>query len=155
MRFFVSAVYEFLIKKNAVYGAFVQVEHLSTVRIYIPKDLRPIEARERCLKTVLEVMRRFPDGPQLLDPEDDMNVSVWENLHTKGLLRLELQVSGLLKAYLIPECLRGPIWASLSTKKCIFELRLAFLGLLCQRWSCLILTYTSIVYFLDWLNTSM
>lgn len=79
----------------------MQVEHLSTVRIYIPKDLRPIEARERCLKTVLEVMRRFPDGPQLLDPEDDMDVSVWENLHTKGLLSLELQVSGLLKDYIL------------------------------------------------------
>lgn len=54
-----------------------QVENLSIVRIYIPKDLRPIEARERCLKTVLEVLRRFPEGPQLLDSEDDMKVSTF------------------------------------------------------------------------------
>ncbi|BBN13684.1 ATP-dependent RNA helicase DOB1 [Marchantia polymorpha subsp. ruderalis] len=51
-----------------------QLESLSAVRIYIPKDLRPIEAREKCKKTVLEVLRRFPDGIQLLDPEDDMQV---------------------------------------------------------------------------------
>jgi ATP-dependent RNA helicase DOB1 len=52
----------------------VQIEHLSVVRIFIPKDLRPVEARERCLRTVMEVLRRFPEGPQLLDPEDDMEV---------------------------------------------------------------------------------
>lgn len=54
----------------------MQIEHLSVVRIFIPKDLRPIEARERCLRTVMEVLRRFPEGPQLLDPEDDMEVLV-------------------------------------------------------------------------------
>jgi hypothetical protein len=26
------------------------------------------------LRTVMEVLRRFPEGPQLLDPEDDMEV---------------------------------------------------------------------------------
>lgn len=56
---------------------FSQLESLSAVRIYIPKDLRPIEAREKCKKTVLEVLRRFPDGIQLLDPEDDMQVCSW------------------------------------------------------------------------------
>ncbi|XP_024538268.1 DExH-box ATP-dependent RNA helicase DExH9 [Selaginella moellendorffii] len=51
-----------------------QVESLSAVRIRIPRDLRPAEAREQTLRTVLEVLKRFPDGLQLLDPEDDMKV---------------------------------------------------------------------------------
>lgn len=53
----------------------MQIEHLSVVRIIIPKDLRPVEAREKCLRTVMEVLRRFPEGLQLLDPEDDMEVT--------------------------------------------------------------------------------
>lgn len=54
--------------------SLMQLDSLSAVRIYIPKDLRAIEPREHCRKTVSEVLRRFPDGIQLLDPEDDMQV---------------------------------------------------------------------------------
>eukprot|EP00249_Psilotum_nudum_P015142 c25185_g1_i1 orf=109-2382(+) len=50
------------------------VDNLSAIRVHIPKDLRPIEARELVLKRLVEVLHRFPDGVQLLDPEDDMLV---------------------------------------------------------------------------------
>ncbi|KAJ7546830.1 hypothetical protein O6H91_08G056100 [Diphasiastrum complanatum] len=64
-----------------------QVDSLSAVRIRIPKDLRPIEARERTLKIIAEVLRRFPDGVQLLDPEDDMQVKSGD--YKKAVRRVE------------------------------------------------------------------
>ncbi|KAL3691924.1 hypothetical protein R1sor_005575 [Riccia sorocarpa] len=64
-----------------------QLESLSAIRIHIIKDLRPIEAREKCKKTVREVLRRFPKGLQMLDPEDDMQVNNKE--YKKAVRRLE------------------------------------------------------------------
>ncbi|KAK1266748.1 hypothetical protein QJS04_geneDACA015568 [Acorus gramineus] len=52
-----------------------KIHSLSSVRLYIPKDLLPLEARENTLKKVSEVISRFSkDGMPLLDPEDDMKV---------------------------------------------------------------------------------
>lgn len=49
---------------------------MSIVRLYIPKDLVPLEARENMLKILSEVYSRFlKDGIPLLDPEEDMKVS--------------------------------------------------------------------------------
>ncbi|CAM6129641.1 unnamed protein product [Calypogeia fissa] len=64
-----------------------QLDNLSAIRIYIPKDLRAIEAREHCRKTVSEVLRRFPDGIRLLDPEDDMQVE--SKTYKKAVRRIE------------------------------------------------------------------
>uniref|UniRef100_A0A8C6MXI7 Exosome RNA helicase MTR4 n=1 Tax=Mus spicilegus TaxID=10103 RepID=A0A8C6MXI7_MUSSI len=47
---------------------------ISTVRLYIPKDLRPVDNRQSVLKSIQEVQRRFPDGVPLLDPIDDMGI---------------------------------------------------------------------------------
>ena len=48
---------------------------LSAVRVHLPKDLRPTEARAMCMRVVHEVQRRFGDaGPPLLDPEKDMKI---------------------------------------------------------------------------------
>lgn len=53
-----------------------QVDSLSSIRLFIPKDLLPQEARENTLKKVSEVLSRFSkDGIPLLDPEEDMKVS--------------------------------------------------------------------------------
>ncbi|KAL6472658.1 hypothetical protein MHYP_G00188460 [Metynnis hypsauchen] len=46
----------------------------SSVRLYIPKDLRPYDNRQSMLKSVQEVQKRFPDGLPLLDPIDDMGI---------------------------------------------------------------------------------
>ena len=54
----------------------MQIENFSAIRIFLEKDLRNLEARESALKKVLEILRRFPEGLQMLDPEDDMQVCV-------------------------------------------------------------------------------
>lgn len=50
------------------------IEAISRLRIFLPKDLRPLQARETVWKSILEVQRRFPDGIALLDPIQDMEV---------------------------------------------------------------------------------
>lgn len=47
---------------------------ISSVRLYIPKDLRPFDNRQLMLKSILEVQKRFPDGVPPLDPIDDMGI---------------------------------------------------------------------------------
>ncbi|XP_057258622.1 exosome RNA helicase MTR4 isoform X1 [Pezoporus wallicus] len=50
------------------------VAAISSVRLYIPKDLRPVDNRQSVLKSIKEVQKRFPDGVPLLDPIDDMGI---------------------------------------------------------------------------------
>ncbi|XP_030326832.1 exosome RNA helicase MTR4 isoform X3 [Strigops habroptila] len=50
------------------------VAAISSVRLYIPKDLRPVDNRQSVLKSIQEVQKRFPDGVPLLDPIDDMGI---------------------------------------------------------------------------------
>lgn len=52
-----------------------QVNAISSLRLYIPKDLLPLEARENTLKKVMETLSRFSEkGLPLLDPEEDMKI---------------------------------------------------------------------------------
>ncbi|KAF9511630.1 hypothetical protein BS47DRAFT_1372965 [Hydnum rufescens UP504] len=51
------------------------VEKISAIRIHVPKDLRPLSARETLWKSVLEVHKRFPDGLPMLDPIKNMKIS--------------------------------------------------------------------------------
>ncbi|XP_020693741.1 DExH-box ATP-dependent RNA helicase DExH9 isoform X2 [Dendrobium catenatum] len=65
-----------------------QIVSLSVVRLYIPKDLVPLEARENMLKVLSEVYSRFlKDGIPLLDPEEDMKVQ--SNSYRKAVRRIE------------------------------------------------------------------
>ena len=41
---------------------------LSSVRIYLPKDIRSSDAKHSVCKAIGEVQKRFPDGLPLLDP---------------------------------------------------------------------------------------
>jgi len=50
------------------------LDGLSQLRVFVPKDLRPVEPRNNLGKSIAEVQRRFPDGVPLLHPIDDMNV---------------------------------------------------------------------------------
>jgi len=50
------------------------IEAISHLRLFLPKDLRPDQARETVWKSVLEVHRRFPDGIALLDPIQNMGI---------------------------------------------------------------------------------
>ncbi|GBG64761.1 hypothetical protein CBR_g46718 [Chara braunii] len=73
-----------------------QIEALSSVRVYIPKDLRPLENREHVSKILREVFQRFPNGLQLLDPEEDMQVDA--KVYRKAVRRLEM-VEGMLAGH--------------------------------------------------------
>lgn len=50
------------------------VDQLSSVRVYLPKDLRPADARRQVEKTIGEVQARFPGGLPVLDPIEDMKI---------------------------------------------------------------------------------
>ncbi|DAZ96390.1 TPA: hypothetical protein N0F65_010757 [Lagenidium giganteum] len=50
------------------------LDSLSSLRVYIPKDLRTLDSRQSVGKSVREVMRRFPQGVPLLDPVEDMDI---------------------------------------------------------------------------------
>lgn len=50
------------------------LDGLSSVRIYMPKDLRSSDNRYTVHRAIQEVKKRFPDGPPLLDPVQDMNI---------------------------------------------------------------------------------
>ncbi|KAL7205686.1 hypothetical protein ACSBR2_018585 [Camellia fascicularis] len=65
-----------------------QIDSLSSVRLMIPKDLLPLEARENTLKKVSEVLSRFAkEGMPLLDPEEDMKVQ--SSSYRKAVRRIE------------------------------------------------------------------
>eukprot|EP00850_Spirogloea_muscicola_P021111 SM000237S08128 [mRNA] locus=s237:125280:131312:+ [translate_table: standard] len=73
-----------------------QVDCLSSVRIHVQKNLITREAREHVQKTLEEVQRRFPDGLQLLDAEEDMQVE--SSSYRKAVRRLET-VESTLKSH--------------------------------------------------------
>lgn len=50
------------------------VARFSSIRICLPTDIRPPDARTSVLKTINEVLRRFPDGLPPLDPIEDMKI---------------------------------------------------------------------------------
>lgn len=50
------------------------VTEISSVRLYFPEDLRPIDSRLTVLKTLQEVKKRFPNGLPQLDPIEDMKI---------------------------------------------------------------------------------
>ncbi|ETN68086.1 helicase [Anopheles darlingi] len=50
------------------------VTRVSSLRVYCPNDLRPADNRRSVLKTIEEVKKRFPQGPPLLNPIDDMHI---------------------------------------------------------------------------------
>lgn len=52
-----------------------QLAKLSSVRIYLPKDLRPSDSKHSVKKSIAEVQKRFPDGLPLLDPVKDMHIT--------------------------------------------------------------------------------
>ncbi|KAL4426270.1 hypothetical protein ABPG77_009885, partial [Micractinium sp. CCAP 211/92] len=73
--------------------ALNELAAFSSLRIYIPQDLRTQEARERCCRSLQEVERRFPKGVPLLDPEEDMKI---EDESLRKLQRKAESIEGLL-----------------------------------------------------------
>ena len=50
------------------------VADVSAIRLYLPRDVRPLDAREAVNKLVKEVEIKFPSGLPLIDPEEDMQI---------------------------------------------------------------------------------
>jgi len=50
------------------------VQQISSVRLFIPSDLRPLDNRMAVLKSISEVKKRFPQNVPLLDPVKDMKI---------------------------------------------------------------------------------
>eukprot|EP00252_Welwitschia_mirabilis_P012037 TRINITY_DN2676_c0_g1_i1.p1 TRINITY_DN2676_c0_g1~~TRINITY_DN2676_c0_g1_i1.p1 ORF type:complete len:884 (-),score=205.74 TRINITY_DN2676_c0_g1_i1:262-2913(-) len=75
-----------------------QVDALCAIRLYIPKDLLSPEARENTLKKVQEVLRRFSNSVELLDPEDDMKVE--SSSYKKATRRIET-LENLIKNHVV------------------------------------------------------
>eukprot|EP00455_Lapot_gusevi_P000432 TRINITY_DN1019_c0_g2_i4.p1 TRINITY_DN1019_c0_g2~~TRINITY_DN1019_c0_g2_i4.p1 ORF type:complete len:319 (+),score=80.01 TRINITY_DN1019_c0_g2_i4:154-1110(+) len=50
------------------------VDRLSSIRVYIPKDLKSKENKKATGKALKEVMKRFSEGVPLLDPIEDMKI---------------------------------------------------------------------------------
>eukprot|EP00252_Welwitschia_mirabilis_P018829 TRINITY_DN4218_c0_g1_i1.p1 TRINITY_DN4218_c0_g1~~TRINITY_DN4218_c0_g1_i1.p1 ORF type:complete len:993 (+),score=171.89 TRINITY_DN4218_c0_g1_i1:142-3120(+) len=51
------------------------ISGISSLRVAIPKDLRPPEARQSVLMAVQELEKRFPKGLPKLDPIEDMGIN--------------------------------------------------------------------------------
>eukprot|EP00941_MAST-03F_sp_MAST-3F-sp1_P002910 g2910.t1 len=51
-----------------------QLEAVSSIRIFVSKDLRQSSKRENVRQSICEVKRRFPDGLPLLDPIEDLGI---------------------------------------------------------------------------------
>lgn len=47
---------------------------MSSVRVFVPKELKALDQRQQLLKTIKEVERRFPTGLPMLDAVDDLGV---------------------------------------------------------------------------------
>ncbi|CAO2816579.1 unnamed protein product [Amaranthus hypochondriacus] len=67
------------------------ISSLSKLRISIPPDLRPIDARQSILLAVQELERRFPQGLPKLNPVKDMGIE------EKEIIELVSQIEGLEK----------------------------------------------------------
>jgi len=50
------------------------IDSLSSVRVFIPKELRSADSRRSVQKSLSEVLSRFSFAPPLLDPIEDMNI---------------------------------------------------------------------------------
>eukprot|EP00117_Sycon_ciliatum_P021441 scpid29947/ scgid18789/ Superkiller viralicidic activity 2-like 2; ATP-dependent helicase SKIV2L2 len=50
------------------------IQEISTVRVYLPRDIRQQLMRTNVLKSIQDVLEQFPKGLPLLDPADDMQI---------------------------------------------------------------------------------
>ncbi|KAF8581458.1 antiviral helicase [Ramaria rubella] len=81
------------------------VDGISHLRIFLPKDLRALPARETAWKSVLECQKRFPDGIAMLDPILHMGIKdeKFKTLVTKiGTLEKRLYTNPLHKQSKLP-----------------------------------------------------
>jgi ATP-dependent RNA helicase DOB1 len=61
------------------------LDGMSSIRVYIPKEVKSNESRQIVSKSLREVQKRFVDGIPLLDPIEDMKI---EDASFKKLIRV-------------------------------------------------------------------
>lgn len=62
------------------------ITKISSLRIYYPNDLRPADNRRSVLHRIDEVKKRYPEGPPLLNPVQDMKIKDKEFLNVLSLV---------------------------------------------------------------------
>ncbi|CAO1370413.1 unnamed protein product [Diamesa tonsa] len=62
------------------------ITKISSLRIYYPNDLRPADNRRSVLNRIAEVKKRFPDGPPLLNPVQDMHIKDKDFVNTVSMI---------------------------------------------------------------------
>lgn len=62
------------------------ISKISSLRIYYPNDLRPADNRRSVLNRIAEVKKRYPDGPPLLNPVQDMHIKDKDFIDTLSML---------------------------------------------------------------------
>ncbi len=87
------------------------IQQISSVRIFIPQDLRPSDNRKAVMKSIEQVKKRFKDNTPLLDPVKDMKINekpfkeivkkidAFEKRLSEHSLHGKAELSKLLKSY--------------------------------------------------------
>ncbi|KAF2235141.1 ATP-dependent RNA helicase-like protein DOB1 [Viridothelium virens] len=70
------------------------IDSIGHLRIFLPKDLKPVDQRNNVRKSLEEVKRRFPDGIAILDPIENMGIT--DESFKKLLRKIEVLESRLL-----------------------------------------------------------
>uniref|UniRef100_A0A6B2KX32 Helicase ATP-binding domain-containing protein n=1 Tax=Arcella intermedia TaxID=1963864 RepID=A0A6B2KX32_9EUKA len=82
------------------------LDGISSVRIFLPKDLTSIAARQSVAKSLQEVFKGFPDGVPLLDPIEDMKIE--DATFTKVIRHVEALEDRLRATKFAPIASMGP-----------------------------------------------
>lgn len=102
---------------------FTCIKAISQIRIFMPKDIRTMEDVEEVRKTILkslaEVVRRFPDGVPILDPIENMGIN--DDSFRKLLRKIEVLESRLLANPLHGSPLLPGLWDQYSAKLALAE----------------------------------
>lgn len=91
------------------------LDGISHIRIFLAKDLKPLEARQQALKSVQEVRRRFPDGIALLDPVENMGIV--DDAFKKLLRKIEILESRLFSNALHTDPKLAALYEQYSAKQ--------------------------------------
>ncbi|PGH27477.1 hypothetical protein AJ80_00717 [Polytolypa hystricis UAMH7299] len=70
------------------------ISAISPIRLRVPKDLKPVAARNEVFKALNETKTRFPDGVPLLDPIENMGIK--DDSFKKLLRKIEVLESRLI-----------------------------------------------------------
>ena len=64
----------YFFEKKAIPIQHTLIRDISAIRVYLPDDIRTRECRQHILKSVQDILKRFPSGLPLLDPIRDMGI---------------------------------------------------------------------------------